>query len=286
MLSRIVAVLFFACVASSRVNAAEPSPACVAIGRAQAKELYPGLRHEAPPNGTPNIPDPDSPDYLIRCKPVPEDASKMILLLPRKQMGAANEANGCCIADILVLNVNDRRVLSRTEIQLLPMQTAVDEGGSDWYHVTDLSIDTAAYRLAPSVRAFGIRAVYQPASPHQYFDLIGTLDLYVMDGMSIRRELGSLVTSRHSGTPSFEDDTCPPEEHSLLRVISIAPANSQGYADLSVGETFDKTGGVTDNGACLKAETHQKRRLVLHHDGNEYVISKDLHVLNEVKTPR
>jgi hypothetical protein len=286
MLIRIIAVFSLSCVVSYRVNAVEPDPACVAIGRAQAKELYPGLQHEGPSNETPNFPSPESPDYLIRCKSMPADASKMILVLPRRQTDAGKEANECCVADILILNGGDRKVLSRREIQLLPVQTGVDVGGSDWYRVTDLSIDTAAYRLTPGVRAFGIRAVYEPASPHRYFDRIETLNFFVIDGTSVRRVLGSLVTSRYSGMPSSEEEKCSPVEHQLLRVISIAPANSHGYADLSVRETFDKTGGMTDGGACSEVQTHEKRRFELHYDGNEYGISKELHILNEVKTPR
>lgn len=276
-------VLLWPLTVCAQLHVEEPDPACLAIGRAQAKELYPGLRQEAPSNETPS---PESPDYLIRCKSMPAEPSKMILALPRRQTDAENETHECCVVDILILNASDRKVLSRREIPLLPVQTDVDEGGSDEYRVTELSIDTAAYRLTPAVRAFGIRAIYEPASAHRYFDRIETLNLFVIDSNSIRGVLGSLVTSRHSGMPSFEDDKCSPVEHQLLRVISIAPASSHGYADLSVRETFDKTGGTTDSGACLEEGTHEKRRFELHYDGNEYRISKELHILNEVKTPR
>ena len=286
MLIRIIGMFLFSCVVSYRANAVEPDPACVAIARAQAKELHPGLRQEAPSNDTRDLPSPESPDYLIRCKSMPADASKMILVLPRRQANAENEANGCCVVDVLILNASDRKVLSRREVQLLPVQTEVDAGGSDWYEVIDLSIDTAAYRLTPVVRAFGIRAVYEPASAHRYIDRIETLNLFVIDDTAVRQVLGSLVTSRYSGMPSFEEDKCSPAERSLRRVISIAPANSHGYADLSVRETFDKTGGSTNSGACLEVEAHGKRRLELHYDGNEYGISKELNILNEVKTPR
>ena len=114
----------------------------------------------------------------------------MILALPHRQAVAEHQANECCVVDILILNASDRKILSRGQIQLLPLQTAVYEEDADYrYRITDLSIDTAAYRLTPVVRAFGIRAVYEPASPHRFTDRIGTLSLFVIDGTSIRQVL-------------------------------------------------------------------------------------------------
>ena len=88
MLIRIVGIVFFCCVVSYRTNAAEPDPACVAIGRAQAKELYPGLRQEVPSNENTHLPSPESPDYLIRCKSMPAGYVE-------DDPGIAAQAGGC-----------------------------------------------------------------------------------------------------------------------------------------------------------------------------------------------
>ena len=88
---------------------------------------------------------------------------------------------------------------------------------SDAVRFDDLRIDTARYRLAPEVRAFGLRSKFAHSShaiPYEKTDLA----LYVREGNELRPVLEGLVVAKSNG--EFMND-CEGYTKTIRRTVEI-----------------------------------------------------------------
>jgi hypothetical protein len=134
-----------------------------------------------------------------------------------------------------------------------------------------LDIDTARYQLAPDVRAFGVR--FESFSTVDCPDRLAKdeLTLFVPNGAVLRPVLPRLATSRllakagcfgGSGAQQlvYDDATL---------TVAVAPAASNGLADLVVTARIQQVTGMVDPHAPARQE-----RVTLRYDGSAYRLGK------------
>jgi hypothetical protein len=166
--------------------------------------------------GDPNV------SWAQPCKAMPDDASKTILVLGD---------------EVMVVRTGSGQILSHGPLGTTPVGSR------------PASIDTAPYWLTPTVRAFGLRfSAYYPhyhgGENHQ------TLNMYVVEGESIRPVMELLIVSLEIGGEECADDaheeTCTQTTMTNDGTISMAKARHHGYADLIV-KMRDASGKVVSN---------------------------------------
>lgn len=143
----------------------------------------------------------------------------------------------------------------------------------DGVHLKDLTLDTARYKLAPELRAFGVRATLangsrlNPVEEHQ-------LSLYVKEGETLRPVLRQLVVYEYGGE---WDDNCAGQRFEISRTVDIAKTSSYGYADLIVKTQEKGTTSVVEGDTCEdKTTVRQPVLTTLRYDGKTYVLPPGL----------
>ena len=129
-----------------------------------------------------------------------------------------------------------------------------------------LWLDTARYRLAPGMRAFGVlvhSAVSGPSCPDAGFE--DELTLLAPDGDKLRPVFDSYLHLWHS----LQEGQCPPaRSESAELTLDIGPGTSHGYADLVVTakvEADRSHAGGSDNQSSFRTV-----RQTVHYDGRSY----------------
>ena len=144
---------------------------------------------------------------------------------------------------------------------------------SDAVRLDDLRIDTARYRLAPQVRAFGLRSMFAHSShaiPYEKTDLA----LYVREGNELRPVLEGLVVAKNNG--EFIND-CEGYTKTIRRTVEIGPSSHHGLADLIVTTSGSKMKNTQSGKECLSKTTHLKQKqITLTYDGQQYIVPEDL----------
>ncbi|MEJ6817065.1 hypothetical protein PseuLF5_08600 [Pseudomonas sp. LF-5] len=144
---------------------------------------------------------------------------------------------------------------------------------SDAVRLDDLRIDTARYRLAPQVRAFGLRSMFAHSSraiPYEKTDLA----LYVREGNELRPVLEGLVVAKNNG--EFIND-CEGYTKTIRRTVEIGPSSHHGLADLIVTTNGSKMKNTQSGKECLSKTTRLKqKRITLTYDGQQYIVPEDL----------
>jgi hypothetical protein len=186
------------------------------------------------------------------CKRAPDDPARTLAALAYPADGED--------AKTLVVAVVD----SRTTRVIRNYQVDVTEDAALMVGADSLALDTAPYRLAPGVRAFGLR-FRSDARGASCADGIwrDELTLFVPDGARLRPVLKGLAMSRswaRKGCFGNGGDTLVYDEATLS--IALAPTSTKGYADLEVSARIRRNGEGT---AAVE-------RLMLRYDGAEYRI--------------
>ena len=194
------------------------------------------------------------------CKVSPADPSQTIAVLPMAQSGATDD-DAVYDVDVLVANSDTGAIIAR-----IWEQGAII---SDAIRLTGIAIDTARYQLAPQTRAFGVRVNYEGSSRVDPSS-DATLDLYVLDGSTLRRVMADLTVSTRNAD---WDGDCAGTFSNVSRTLSFAPAAADGYANLHVAEkkvdTINKPSG-TD---CAPRDKPAVRTgYDLKYDGARYVL--------------
>ena len=144
---------------------------------------------------------------------------------------------------------------------------------SDAVRFDDLHIDTARYRLAPDVRAFGLRSKFAHSShaiPYEKTDLA----LYVREGSQLRPVLEGLVVAKNNG--EFSND-CEGYTKTIRRTVEIGPSSHHGLADLIVTTSGSKMKNTQSGKECLSKTTRLKQTMItLTYDGEQYTVPEDL----------
>lgn len=189
---------------------------------------------------------PDRPGWAIdasrgACRVWPADTSLTLLAVP---VLGPEEFNGeVQQGDLDVLVVDSTTLRPRAGLRL------ADVMSSDAIHVDSVSLDTARYRLAPDVRAFGIRSSRSNSSqPNPFSDT--RLQLLVFDGTTLKTITGQIVVSSSGGE---WDTRCAGEFHETKRTLEVGPLPAQGWATLTVRERSATTASREDaNGNCVE----------------------------------
>ena len=145
---------------------------------------------------------------------------------------------------------------------------------SDAISFDDLIIDTARYRLAADVRAFGLRSTFMShgsrANPYSKTDLA----LYVREGNRLRPVLEGLVVRKDFGEGTGECDT---RDTRIRRTVEIGSSSHNGFADLIVSSSGSLMESFTSGKQCASKTTNLKNtRVTLIYDGQQYVVPEDL----------
>ncbi|MDI2144101.1 MULTISPECIES: hypothetical protein [unclassified Pseudomonas] len=202
---------------------------------------------------------------LSRCKPWPAFKEQVIALKSTYVPDAGSDDAGVFDLDLAVLNSTNAK----------PIATYTKPGAynSDAIRFDDLVIDTARYRLAPDVRAFGLRSKFEHSSranPYAKTDLA----LYVREGGKLRPVLEGLVVYKNHG--EWMDD-CEGEGQQVRRTIEVGPISHNGYSDLIVTSSGTAMKTVKSGKECVSQDSPLKKtQITLTYDGKQYTIPEDL----------
>ncbi|KAE9641031.1 hypothetical protein EJA70_23315 [Pseudomonas sp. PB103] len=201
---------------------------------------------------------------LSRCKVWPAFQNQAIALKSTYLADAGSDDAGMYDLDLSIVNASNAA----------PIATYHKPGAynSDAIRLDDLRIDTARYRLAPDVRAFGVRSLFGHSSsalPYEKTDLT----LYVREGNALRPVLEGLVVFKNNG--EFMGD-CSGYANQVRRTLDVAPTSHHGFADLIITTRGSKMKEIKSGGQCVSKTTDLKKtQITLTYDGEQYVVPED-----------
>ncbi|MFM9382396.1 hypothetical protein [Pseudomonas sp. UV AK001] len=203
---------------------------------------------------------------LSRCKVWPAYPDKAISAKSTFVSDSEGDHDGVFDLELSLLNAANAK----------PLATYAKPGAynSDAIRFEDLTIDTARYRLASDVRAFGLRTKFADqlsrANPYAKTDLA----LYVREGVKLRPVLEGLVIRKEFGEGSGECDT---KDTKILRTVEIGPSSHNGFADLIVSSSGVVYTSTQSGNECVSKTTDLKNtQITLTYDGKQYTIPEDL----------
>lgn len=202
-------------------------------------------------------------DFAI-CKVWPANPAQTLAVLPMPQAGGTDDDKVYDV-EVLVADSESGKILAhRFE------KAAIT---SDAVMLRSVSLDTAPWRLAPQVLAFGVRTTYEGSSRVNPFSQTA-LSLYVVDGAALRKVVANLATQSGGGE---WDGNCAGSFHDTSRAVSVGAAGKGGYAKLVVSEkTTTTTNKPTRNDCASKESTSKGANVTLEYDGSRYVVPKAL----------
>lgn len=201
---------------------------------------------------------------LSRCKVWPAFQNQAIVVKSTYLADVGGDDAGVFDLDLSVVNASNAK----------PIATYHKPGAfnSDAIRLDDLRIDTARYRLAPNVRAFGVRSMFGHSSsaiPYEKTDLT----LYVREGDALRPVLEGLVVFKNHG--EFMSD-CDGYTKTLRRTVDIGTSSHHGFADLLITTSGSKMKNTKSGSQCVSKTTDLKKtQVTLTYDGQQYIIPED-----------
>lgn len=202
---------------------------------------------------------------MARCKTWPAFKSQAIALKSTYVPDAGSDDAGMFDLDLAIIDTSNWKTLA----------TYAKPGAynSDAIRFTDLLVDTARYRLAPDVRAFGLRSKFSHSSsaiPYEKTDLT----LYVREGNKLRPVLDGLVVYKNNGEWL---ENCVGEGQQIRRTVEIGPTSHNGYSDLIVTSSGTAMKTVKSSKECVSQDSPLKKtQITLTYDGKQYTIPEDL----------
>jgi hypothetical protein len=202
------------------------------------------------------------------CEPWRGQQGRYIVVLPLRQ-SASDPYVGPIDLDVLVVqqadngNTDHARIVSR-----LYEEGALTE---DVVHIGEIKLDTARYRLAPDVHAFGLRVLRQGSSRADPFS-DETLTLYVPQGAKLAKVLDELEMRRERGASQAD---CGDAFETVRGSLTVARGASNGYADLILRQSrFDSRSVMQGDECVTQEEPASADARLLRYDGKEYQASK------------
>ena len=201
------------------------------------------------------------------CKVHPVDSSKTIVAFARIQGTNSSDSTDLYNLDVLLVDTKSGKIL----------QHFFQEGAfeSDSVAFSGITIDTARYKLAPEVRAFGIRADFKSNS-HSYSINYQTLNLYVSKDQKLKQVLADLTMDMDSNSFSSDNDYCPTTINETKRTLAIAKTTRHGYADLLLQEEITEDDRKIVRNVCVTTTTKTTKQYTLHFNGDVYVLPDKL----------
>ena len=198
------------------------------------------------------------------CKVWSADPTLTLAVLAFKQKATDPDAATYDV-DVLVAKSDTGEVLVH-----LYRTAALNE---DAITIESVGLDTARYQLAPDTRAFGVRINHQGSSRVNPFS-DSVLDLYVVQGHTLRRVLSNLETHVESGE---WDGNCTGTFSTVNRVVSIDPNEAHGYAVLRVSQKSGASDAKMNGDQCVSRDVPAVRAdFTLQYDGTQYEVPKKL----------
>jgi hypothetical protein len=198
------------------------------------------------------------------CKVSPADSTLTFAVLPIAQPGATDE-DAMYDVDVLVTNSDSGAIIAHIFEPAAIISDAIGMRG--------ITLDTAPYQLAPQTRAFGVRVVYEGASRVAPYG-VTTLDLYVIDGNTLRRVVTDLTVDSNSGD---WDGNCEGTFSEISRTLSFGPTTRDGYATLHVAEKkTDSTNKPAGDQCATREKPATRTRYDLEYDGAKYALPATL----------
>lgn len=144
---------------------------------------------------------------------------------------------------------------------------------SDAIYFESLALDTARYQLTPALRAFGVRISHLGASRVNPSSST-LLNLYVLDGQTVRPVMDKLEVSNGSGE---WDGSCSGSFSETERTISIGDKGKNGFAGLQIEQKVTSTQNLPKGDDCENIEsTPAVSRFTLDYDGKRYPVPAGL----------
>jgi hypothetical protein len=226
----------------------------------------------------------DAPGLRTACKPMPSAPAKSIVALayigtPAGIDGGTDDsaddsADGDYDLDVLTVDAADGTVLAH-----LHQERAI---GSDAIRFTGLDIDSANYRLAPGVRAFGVTVAHRGSSRIAPFGS-SELRLFVENDGVLRQVLERLLLAEGGGE---WDGRCQGRMGELRRTVAIGQPGAHGFADLVVGTRSRTTLKQARGNACRHVQrAPQIGRVIWRYDGQQYGAARGIGIGGGVPAP-
>lgn len=167
----------------------------------------------------------------------------------------------------------DLAIVNASDAKLIATYRKPGAYNSDAIRFDDLRVDTGRYRLAPDVRAFGLRSKFEHSSsaiPYEKTDLA----LYVREGNELRPVLEGLVVYKNHG--EFMSG-CAGYMKKTRRTLEIGSTSHHGLADLIITTSGSKMKNTQSGSECVSKTTDLKKtQITLTYDGQQYVVPEDL----------
>lgn len=198
----------------------------------------------------------DADEASMTCKPWPANPA---LTLATVSFWHEANADGEREGDVLLLVADSQS--GAVQAHLLETATLYAEDG----RLPTVALDSAAYQLTPTQRAFGIRRSSEDGSKLIHLEFVW-LDLYVIEGKALRNVLGMMV---RADSTEWEG-RCAGKFNTTTRTIAVGPAGKQGYAALRVAQ---RAAGRVETGTCIESkETVRRSAFTLHYGDGRYVV--------------
>ncbi|WNW13404.1 hypothetical protein RRX38_20340 [Pseudomonas sp. DTU_2021_1001937_2_SI_NGA_ILE_001] len=194
-------------------------------------------------------------DQYSVCKPSPSDPSRTLAAL----LFVEKEDDDGAQYGLAVLSAKGATV----ERQLYEPAAIT----TDAITLEEVTLDTARYNLAPSLRAFGVRARYSgPSRVNQYSST--QMNLYLDQGGQLRKVLDGFEVEKFGGE---WDGNCAGEFSETHSSLAVGKATSHGLADLEVTEKTVDTVAVAKGDDCNDTKSAPKvTKYSLSYDGQRY----------------
>ncbi|MBO6826810.1 MAG: hypothetical protein JJ879_11460 [Sneathiella sp.] len=197
---------------------------------------------------------------LIASKANPEDPDEVIVVIPEiVEEGEQYFVLNCHIV------LADNRTGEMTHTYFESGQT--NQWVSDAIELQEISLDTAPYRMAPDIRAFGVRVRYSGMSRVNPYDS-ETLSLFVKSGGKLDKVLDAFPMKEATGR---WDGDCTGEFSDTESILFMADQKSNGFANIKIkSHTVTSKNKVNADAECEAQEAKTLSLQELRFNGIEY----------------
>ncbi len=198
------------------------------------------------------------------CKVNPADSNQVLAALPFAEK-VDEDGQSDYGLDVLVASAANGKIVAHH------YQSAAIS--SDAIQFRALSLDTARYRIAPQLRAFGVRVTYAGSSRVNPFSSTA-LNLYVLDGSVLRQIMNKLEVSNRNGE---WDGNCAGDFAKTRRTLSTGIEGKNGFARLHIDEKVITSHNQNKGDDCQYIESKPATtKFSLDYDGTQYAVPRGL----------
>lgn len=199
---------------------------------------------------------------LVVYKIMPNNKAETIVVIP--EIAAADETGELfeLNSHILIVDTKTQKIINKY------FESAQTNGWfSDAVVLSKISIDTAAYNVSPTNRAFGIRVHYRGSSRANPYDDT-TLTLFIKSNNGLKKILNNYSVESFNGE---WDTNCAGEFIDNKKLLIMAANKTNGFYDLIVKNKITSTKNFeAENKDCDYKENISTKQTVLKFNNSEY----------------